>query len=163
MMIGIIVIVVCVLFINIEISRKKYDETKKEDEKKLLSKIAKENKNETLMNNIVDASKSEYTYEKMIKDLVLLKKKYRDKIDLNILGTTYDNRNIYEVVFGNILSEKHILVHGGIHGREYLNSLLLMKQLEHYLQSYEIAEYKGVPYRELFKNIVFHIVPMANP
>lgn len=33
MMIGIIVIVVCVLFINIEISRKKYDETKKEDEK----------------------------------------------------------------------------------------------------------------------------------
>ncbi len=162
-MIGIIVIVVCVLFINIEISRKKYDETKKEDEKKLLSKIAKENKNETLMNNIVDASKSEYTYDKMIKDLVLLKKKYRDKIDLNILGTTYDNRNIYEVVFGNILSEKHILVHGGIHGREYLNSLLLMKQLEHYLQSYEIAEYKGVPYRELFKNIVFHIVPMANP
>lgn len=35
MMIGIIVIVVCVLFINIEILRKKYDETKKKRRKKV--------------------------------------------------------------------------------------------------------------------------------
>ena len=65
----------------------------------------------------------------MIIDLQSFKKIYRDNLDINIIGKSLDNRDIYEVILGKSNSEKHVLIHAGIHGREYLTSLLVMKQI----------------------------------
>lgn len=114
-------------------------------------------------NNIVDTSKAEYTYNEMVRDLNLLNRKYSGKIFLEVIGTTYDVRNIYEVILGNRNAENHVLIHAGIHGREYLNSILLMKQLEYYLKAYDSGSYKDVEYKTLFEKTAFHILPMVNP
>lgn len=88
---------------------------------------------------------------------------YKDKIKINIIGISHDCRNIYEAILGNENAKKHILVHAGIHGREYLTSLLVMRQLEYYLENYDVEEYCGVKYKDLFNTIAFHLIPMANP
>lgn len=99
----------------------------------------------------------------MIRDLKDFKKRYNNKISINIIGKSHDNRNIYEVILGNINSKKHVLIHAGIHGREYLTSLLIMKQLEFYLENYKVKKYHGIKYNNLFNSIAFHLIPMVNP
>lgn len=163
MRIEIISIFILLVFIYLKIAIQKYSKIEKIFETISQNRVTKEDKNYSIKGNIIDTSKSKYTYETMIKDLDLLSKKYKEKMHINILGITYDNRNIYEIIIGNIHSKKHILIHAGIHGREYLNSLMLIKQIEYYLDSYETNEYNGISYRELFENITFHIVPMVNP
>ncbi len=143
-------ILVVVMSVKIVLISKKCDEKRK-------------NRKINSQEEIVDTSKAEYTYDEMCEDLKLLSRKYKEKIKVDIIGTTYDDRNIYEIVFGKESSSYHILIHAGIHGCEYMNSMLLMKQLEYYLRSYKNGSYKGIPYSDLFQDIVFHIVPMANP
>ena len=93
----------------------------------------------------------------MIRDLKDFKKRYNNKISINIIGKSHDNRNIYEVILGNINSKKHVLIHAGIHGREYLTSLLIMKQLEFYLENYKVKKYHGIKYNNLFKFIITYL------
>ena len=99
----------------------------------------------------------------MITDLQYFKKKYKDNIEINTIGKSHDNRDIYEVILGKSNSEKPVLIHAGIHGREYLTSLLVMKQIEYYLNNYENGEYCEVKYKDLFNLVTFHLIPMVNP
>ena len=99
----------------------------------------------------------------MIIDLQYFKKIYSNNIELNIIGTSHDDRDIYEVILGKSNNKKNVLIHAGIHGREYLTSLLIMKQIEYYLKNYENEEYCGIKYRDLFNSVTFHLIPMVNP
>jgi g-D-glutamyl-meso-diaminopimelate peptidase len=67
-------------------------------------------------------------------------------IQLKNIGTSFDEKNRYTK------GVYHFLVIGGIHGRERVNSKLLLKQIEYYAQN------KLVP-----KNIVIHYIPLVNP
>ena len=127
--------------------------------------VRQENINERNIENedIVDISKAEYTYDEMVEDLDLLNNIYKGKININVIGSTYDERNIYEIIFGDENAKNHVLIHAGIHGDEYLNCLLLMKQLEYYLKTYDTGNYNGISYKTLFKETAFHVVPMVNP
>ena len=98
----------------------------------------------------------------MFIDLQYFKKIYSDNIEINIIGSSHDNRDIYEVILGKS-NKKHVLIHAGIHGREYLTSLLIMKQIEYYLKNYENGKYYGIKYRDLFNSVTFHLIPMVNP
>lgn len=113
--------------------------------------------------SIVDDSKVKYTYNAMVSDLKALNNKYGDCIDINILNLTYDKRNIYEVVLGNPNAKKHIVVQSTIHGREYMASLLTMKQIELYCRNYYTGMHNKQYFSEYFDDVAFHIVPMANP
>ena len=99
----------------------------------------------------------------MLIDLQYLKKIYSNNIEINIIGISHDNREIYEIILGKIKSKKHVLIHAGIHGREYLTSLLIMKQIMYYLNNYENGEYCGIKYKSLFDSVAFHLIPMVNP
>lgn len=99
----------------------------------------------------------------MIIDLQYFKKIYSNNIEVNIIGTSHDNREIYEVILGKSNNKKNVLIHAGIHGREYLTSLLVMKQIEYYLKNYENEKYCGIKYRDLFNSVTFHLIPMVNP
>ncbi len=112
---------------------------------------------------IVNTSKTKYTYTDMAEDLKLLQGKYGDRISVNILDTSYDKRNIYEVILGNPEAEKKILIQSSIHGREYMTTQLTMKQIELYCLNYYTGMHQKRYYSEFFDEVAFHIIPMANP
>lgn len=104
-----------------------------------------------------------YTYGNMISDLNFLKNKYPALFRISELAQTADQRSIIDVVLGNPEADTQILIQSTIHGREYLNTLLVMRQLEHILEQYDTAAYEGIPYAKLLNQICFHILPMTNP
>ena len=77
---------------------------------------------------IVDVSKVKYGYSEMVDDLEKLSKKYGDKMSYAAVGDSLDGRKIYAVTLGNPNADKQIVISAGIHAREYLTPLLVMKQ-----------------------------------
>lgn len=112
---------------------------------------------------IVDVSKVKYGYSEMVDDLEKLSEKYGDKMSYKTIGDSLDGRKLYAVTLGSQNADKQIIISAGIHGREYLTPLLVMKQLEFYLYNYDTAEYGGIPLSEIFEEYQFCILPMCNP
>ena len=113
--------------------------------------------------SIVDVSKAEYTYGEMVEDLAELANTYPDKMSYKKIGGSLDGRDIYAVTLGDPNAKNEIVVTAGVHGREYLTPLLVMAQLEHYLQNYASGSYGGVKYSEIFDDYSIRIIPMCNP
>lgn len=105
---------------------------------------------------IVDKDPAMYTYEDMEHDMKLWEKAFPQLVKVNSLGKTYDGREIYDMVIGDINSANHIMINGGIHAREYMTSQLVMKQAAGFLQNPE----QNAPYLE---NTALHVIPMINP
>lgn len=112
--------------------------------------------------NIVATTKQKYSYKDMQKDIKQLEKKYADYIDMEIIGTTVDNRNIYDVILGNPNAKKCVVFQASIHAREYMTSQLVMEQMEYYLDHYN-ETYKKKTYQEIFDKVCVHVVAMSNP
>lgn len=104
-----------------------------------------------------------YSYENMVSDLEKLKSRYGGHLQVNVIGTSLDGRDLYEAVLGNPNAEKHILIHAGIHAREYMTPLLVMKQLEYGLEFYDRGSYGGQPLSGILQQVAVHFVPMVNP
>jgi g-D-glutamyl-meso-diaminopimelate peptidase len=117
----------------------------------------------TSKTDIINIKKSKYTYTQMEKDIKALYKKYSEFLSYESLGKTYDNRKIYEVTLGNKNAKEHILIQSTIHGREYMNTLLVMRQIENYCMNYYTGTYNGKYYSELLDEVCIHIIPMMNP
>lgn len=113
--------------------------------------------------DIVSVENALYTYEQMVEDLELLKDRYPGRLSVWEAGRSADGRKIMGGVLGNTDSPNHILIQASIHGREYMNTLLVMKQLEEVLKNYENGSYYGRSYESLFNDVCFHILPMTNP
>lgn len=111
----------------------------------------------------IDDSNFLYTYEDMTFDLDRLNTTYYKKMLVKTIAITKDNKEVYEVIIGKPNGKKRIIIHAGIHAREYMTSLLVMKQMECYLQCLEQETYRGISYGDLFSDITFHILPMVNP
>ena len=92
-----------------------------------------------------------YTYELMQRDLAALKKKYPDTLQMEVVGRSRQNRAIYAARAGDFEADRHVLIQAGIHGREYMTTLLAMRQLQRLLE-------RGVP-----EGTLVHILPMTNP
>ena len=118
---------------------------------------------ENAANATVDHSKREYSFAEMEEDLATLAQKYPSRFSYRSFGQSVAGRELYVAVLGNPNAARQILVSAGIHGREYLTPLLVMKQIEFYLYYYDVGDYNGIPYRELFDACCFYIVPMTNP
>ena len=112
--------------------------------------------------NIVSTTKQMYSYKDMQKDIKQLEKKYADYIAVEIIGTTVDNRNIYDVILGNPDADKCVVFQASIHAREYMTTQLVMEQMEYYLDNYD-QKYKKKTYKEIFDRVCVHVVAMSNP
>ena len=104
-----------------------------------------------------------YTYEELEEDISQLQTKYPKLLHVNVTGQSADGRNLYELILGNPSAPKNILIHAGIHAREYTNPYLVMEQLEQCLEYYDCGTFHNQIYRELFDKVAVHIVPMVNP
>lgn len=112
---------------------------------------------------IVNVNTELYTYDMMIHDMEQIQQLYPDRITYNWLGESLDARDIFEIILGNPNAEHHVMVQATIHGREYMNTQLIMRMIEYYAAYYDDGSYNGVSYRDLFNKTAFHIVPMSNP
>lgn len=113
--------------------------------------------------DVVDTTRAEYTYEDMESDLRELEAKYPELIRVSSAGKSLDGREIYYADMGDAAAERSIMINAGIHGREYMTPLVLMKQLEYYLVNYQKRDGEGVTFAQRFEGILFRIVPMINP
>lgn len=104
-----------------------------------------------------------YSYEQMEADIEALKHTYGDKILVNVIGTSRDGRNIYDIILGNPQAEKQILVQGAIHAREYMTPLLMMSQLEYALAFQDSGHYNTRSVSAMLRKVAIHFVPMVNP
>lgn len=104
-----------------------------------------------------------YTYPMLVEDLAALEATYGDKFFYESIGKSVDGREIYACIVGNPGAPRKIMITGGIHGREYLSSLLVMMQIEHYLSRYTVGKYNGLAYYDMFEEFAFYILPMINP
>lgn len=104
-----------------------------------------------------------YTYDQMSRDIFRLKELYGEHMEIRSIGKTADNRELYAVMVGNPNAERHLLIQGGIHGREYITSLLIMKQMEYMLAFYNTGAYHSQSLAGLLDKTAIHFVPMVNP
>lgn len=112
---------------------------------------------------IVETKHQQYTYDDLCSDLNELRENFGSRMKLNSIGTSADNRSIFEIVIGASSAKKDIYFVAGLCGAEYMSSLILMKQAEYYLHYYDAGYYNGYAYADLFNNVRLHIVPMLNP
>ncbi len=104
-----------------------------------------------------------YSYDQMSRDISSLKSRYGSHMQVKTIGTSLDGRSLYEMIIGNPNASKHILIHAGIHAREYMTPLLVMKQAEHLLAFYDSGSYQGRKLSDILAGVAIHIVPMVNP
>lgn len=114
-------------------------------------------------NTIVDCSEREYSYAELEADLRELADLYPDLFSYRSFGKSVAGRELYVGILGNPNAKKQVLVSAGLHGREYLTPLLVMKQLEFYLTYYDVGHYSRIPYATLFDEVCFYVIPMNNP
>ena len=104
-----------------------------------------------------------YSHEEMLRNLQMLCRRYRPLAFARTTALTRDGRAIVLLTMGNPRAKKHLLIQASIHGREYVNSLLVMKQAKAFLEGYPCSRYLGISYKELLNSVCFHILPMTNP
>lgn len=104
-----------------------------------------------------------YSYDQMERDINSLNQAYPGRMQVNVIGNSLDGRNLYELVIGNPDAPKHVLIHAGIHAREYMTPLLVMKQLEYGLHFYDRGNYADRSLNDMFQQVAIHYVPMVNP
>ncbi len=112
---------------------------------------------------IVTPGEKGYTYPELQEDLAALQQAYGEHFSYESIGKSVDGREIYACVVGNPEAHRKIMITGGIHGREYLGSLVVMKQIEHYLSGYDTGSYGGMSYAQMFEQFAFYVLPMINP
>lgn len=111
---------------------------------------------------IVSTNHQKYSYSEYKKDLQQLQKKYPDYCQVNIIGKSADDRNLYEVVLGNPDAKKHLIVMANLHAREYMTTQLCMKQIEYYLGYYN-KKINGKKVASVLDKVAVHYVPSCNP
>lgn len=117
----------------------------------------------TLYNQkIVSTNHQKYSYSEMEKDIKQLCDKYYGLVRYEVIGTTADNRKLYDVILGSESAEKSMLVISNVHAREYMTVPLTMAQIERYLDAYN-GKIGGKSVKQTLDQIAIHIVPMANP
>ena len=115
------------------------------------------------LENPIVTEHEKYSYDQMSQDLQALKERYGSHVSLVSIGKTADNRELYGAIVGNPNASKHVLIQGAIHGREYITTQLMMKQLEYALAFYETGTYEGQALSSYFDQVAVHFLPMMNP
>lgn len=113
--------------------------------------------------NVVDTSSPLYTYEMMVDDIYELSGKYSGIVSYEIIGNSVCGRDIYAVTLGGANVKNHVMIQASIHGREYMNTQLVMKLIEYYAANYYDLSLRGRTYKDLFNETAFHVIPMVNP
>lgn len=99
-----------------------------------------------------------YTYSKMKKEILELASRYpRRYFHPFSLGKTYGKRDIFACRLGSKTAGTQFVLTASIHGREYINTTVLLRIMEYYLEHYEDT------YQKQWNGICIYFLPMLNP
>ncbi|KPU44793.1 gamma-D-glutamyl-L-diamino acid endopeptidase 1 [Oxobacter pfennigii] len=107
-------------------------------------------------------NKQIYSYYEMIQDIDSLVKAHTGKIQKRIIGKSVLGRDIPVIILGNPQAPKKIAVIGSIHGREYIGTQLIMKQMEFYLNN-PMHSFNQVYIVNQLQRVCIYFIPMLNP
>lgn len=74
-----------------------------------------------------------YTYPMLTSNIKQLKARYPDLVQVQSIGKTAFNRNIWAVKIGH--GKTNVLINGSHHAREWMTTVLNMKMMEEYLKA----------------------------
>ena len=113
---------------------------------------------------VVDGNPAQYSYDDLAHDVGVLDENYPAWVHVNSLATTVDGRDLFHIVIGNPDAMNHVLVHAGIHAREYMTTQLTMMQASAFLKHLEAGDtYGTVSYADMIETTAIHVVPCVNP
>lgn len=112
---------------------------------------------------IVQITQKGYSYEDMRRDIWNLQRQYKGFLEVQICGETLDRRNLYCIRMGNPLASRCIIINASMHGREWLNTQLMMLLLEQNCREYGVGGDCGRIYGTLFGEVCVYLLPMMNP
>ncbi len=103
-----------------------------------------------------------YSYEDIFQEMEELSRQYPDFTVCRSIGTSHDGREIPMMRVG--LGKKTLVLTAGIHGRESVNPILLVKMLEDYCQAFETQEERyGYQVQSLLDGCSVAVIPLVNP
>lgn len=83
---------------------------------------------------IIDLNNTSYIYNKLISDAKKLVEQYEEILQYVTIGKSHDNRDIILLKLG--IGQKYMICCGGVHGRETVNPIVLMRIIEYYADLY---------------------------
>lgn len=103
----------------------------------------------------IDFDELIYTYDKLVSDSIELEKQYGDILKCVTIGKSHDNRDIILLKLG--IGQNYIVCTGGVHGRESINPVVLMKIVEYYAMLYmshesSLEKSKSIEISKLYKS-----------
>lgn len=104
-----------------------------------------------------------YTYEMIEKNIQTLANTYPKILTCQIIGESYDNRNIYMTKMGK--GPGVLFCTAGIHGRELINPAILLKLIEEYAMAYTERSLldQQYPVYDLLREFSICFIPVVNP
>lgn len=104
-----------------------------------------------------------YTADEILEKAKALAETYPKHLSYRSVGESHDGREIPGILLGN--SKKCLLVSGGIHGRESINPILLLRMIEEYalLRENEYGDPGLECGQELLRNYSIFFLPLVNP
>lgn len=94
------------------------------------------------------------TLEHFYTKILLLEKQYPQRLSFQTIGTSHLHHPIFLLQLGH--GPEHILLTGGIHGRESINPWVLLDMLKHYMDHWS-------HYSAYFEAHTLFVIPMLNP
>ncbi len=103
-----------------------------------------------------------YYYYDLTRDLNDFANKYKNIAKLAIIGSSHDNRLIPMLRIGT--GDKAVLFTAGVHARETINTIVLMKIIEDILIAYTNCNTLwGYNLEKLLKEVSLYFIPLLNP
>jgi Predicted carboxypeptidase len=104
-----------------------------------------------------------YTYQEIIKEIKRIYEKYQDIISYHSIGTSHDNREIPMLMLGT--GTNHLVCSAGVHGRESVNPVVLLKMIEDYCISYTTCGMwnSKIDLKSLLEKYTICFIPLLNP
>lgn len=109
----------------------------------------------------IDLNKS-YRYEELMEIIYRMEQRYPDMLEVKYLWKSCDGREIPMLMLGN--SKRCLVVTGGVHGRESVNPIVLLKIVEEYCKAWEKNDsFRGYPVKRMLEDCGICLLPLLNP
>lgn len=99
---------------------------------------------------LVNMNEPLYSSEKLAADALSLSSQYDKILKCVTIGSSHDNRDIIMLKLG--LGKKYMICCGGVHGRESINPIVLMRIIEYYAQLYVTHKERKISLKKQLEN-----------
>ncbi len=104
-----------------------------------------------------------YSYERISGEISHLAENYQSLMNCLVIGESHDGRDIFMIRMGH--GENVLFCTAGVHGREVINPVILLKMIEEYAKAYEDGILLDGQYNvcQLLQKYSICFIPLVNP